>query len=136
MEDVMGELENIFNDVKDKESVYEDVPDGEYLAEIINAEYRESKNTGRPMVMITSKIIHGQEEGNTHAKFLMLTGNDKQRTRQNLNEFANTLKDLGLKVDGGFQATLDKLDQLEGTEVAMKIETTDGWTNTHLTLAE
>lgn len=134
MEDVMGELENIFNEVKDADSVFENIPDGEYLAEIQGAEYRESK-TGRPMVMISAKVIHGQYEGKTHNKFIMIAGKDQEATRRNLNRMAKELQALGVNTDGGFQATLDNLDTLEGVEVTMKIETTNGWTNTHLNLA-
>lgn len=134
MEDVMGELENIFNEVKDADSVFENIPDGEYLAEIQGAEYRESK-AGRPMVMISAKVIHGQYEGKTHNKFIMIAGKDQEATRRNLNRMAKELQALGVNTDGGFQATLDNLDTLEGVEVTMKIETTNGWTNTHLNLA-
>lgn len=134
MEDVMGELENIFNEVKDADSVFENIPDGEYLAEIQGAEYRESK-AGRPMVMISTKVIHGQYEGKTHNKFIMIAGKDQEATRRNLNRMAKELQALGVSTDGGFQATLDNLGTLEGVEVTMKIETTNGWTNTHLNLA-
>ena len=134
MEDVMHELENIFNEVKDADGVFENIPDGEYLAEIQGAEYRESK-AGRPMVMISTKVIHGQYEGKTHNKFIMIAGKDQEATRRNLNRMAKELQALGVNTDGGFQATLDNLDTLEGVEVTMKIETTNGWTNTHLNLA-
>src|SRR5699024_7470205 len=113
MEDVMGELENIFNEVKDADSVFENIPDGEYLAEIQCAEYRESK-AGRPMVMISTKVIHGKYEGKTHNKFIMISGNDQEATRRNLNRMAKELQALGVNTDGGFQATLDNLDTLEG----------------------
>ena len=134
MEDVMGELENIFNEVKDADNVFENIPDGEYLGEIQGAEYRESK-AGRPMVMISTKVIHGKYEGKYHNKFIMISGNDQEATRRNLNRMARELQALGVNTDGGFQATLDNLDKLVGVEVTMKIETTDGWTNTHLNLA-
>ena len=141
MSDLMNELENIFNDVKDASDIYENVPDGEYLAEIVSAQYKESKSSGRPMVQIATKIIHGDHEGKWHSRFLMLTGNDAVGTRRNLNAFATQLKHLGLDVDSGFQATLDALDKLVGIEVVVKIETVKSkngreFTNTYLSLPE
>lgn len=141
MDNLLNDLENLFDDVKDQENVYENVPDGEYLAVIDSATYKESKNSGRPMVQIACKIIHGEYEGRFHSRFLMLTGNDEVGTRRNLNAFATQAKKLGVDTSKGFTNTLDQLDELEGKEVVVKIETVPGkdgreWTNTYLNLAE
>lgn len=142
MSEVLNELNDLFKEVEATEDVFENVPDGTYLAEIQGAEYKEAKSSGRPMVQIACKIIAGDYEGRWHSRFLMLTGNDETGTRRNLNQMARQLRELGLSTEGGLQATLNQLESLEGKEVEIQIETITSkkngkdYTNTFLKEAE
>ena len=123
MEDIMQDLENIFNEVKDQEGVYTRIPDGEYLANINDIVVGESK-TGKPMVTIVFEITNGEYTGQQHRKFLMLTGKDEQQTRQNLNRFATEVKKLGVDTSKGFNNTIEQLPDYVNRECKIKIETT------------
>ena len=141
MDDLMKDLEKVFNDVESSDGIFETLPDGEYLAEIIGAEYKESKNSGKPMVQIATKIVHGEKSGKQHSRFLMLVGYDETSTKRNLNQFAMQMRTLGLDTSDGLQATFDKLDELVGLEVIVKIETVKAkngkeYTNTYINPAE
>ena len=125
MSDVLNELEDLFKDVSSTDDVFENIPDGTYLAEIVGAEYKESKSSGRPMVQIATKVISGDYEGRWHSRFLMLTGRDETGTRRNLNQMARQLRELGLDTTGSLQDTLDHLPTLEGMEVIVEIETVE-----------
>ena len=143
MSDVLNELEDLFKDVSGSDDVFENIPDGTYLAEIVGAEYKESKSSGRPMVQIATKVISGDYEGRWHSRFLMLTGrdgNDETGTRRNLNQMARQLRELGLDTTGSLQDTLDHLPTLEGMEVIVEIETVESkgreFTNTFIKPSE
>ena len=123
MNDIMKDLEDLFNEVKDKEAVYTRLPDGEYLANLSEITVGESKK-GSPMVTFTFEILNGEHEGEIHKKFLMLTGKDEQRTRQNLNRFATEVKKLGVDTSGGYNQTLENLADVSDVECKITIETT------------
>ena len=142
MSDVLDELNDLFKEVEATEDIFENVPDGTYLAEIQGAEYKESKSSGRPMVQIATKIIAGDYEGRWHSRFLMLTGYDETSTRRNLNQMARQLRELGIDTEGGLQEALNQLESLEGKEVQVEIETVTSkkngkeYTNTFIREAE
>lgn len=123
MEDVMKDLEGIFEEVKDQEGVYSRIPDGEYLANLSDITVGESK-TGKPMVTMIFEIRQGEYEGQQHRKFLMLTGKDEQQTRQNLNRFATEIKKLGVDTSKGFNAAIEELPDHTDVECKIKVETT------------
>ena len=123
MNDIMKDLEDIFNEVKDKEGVYDRIPDGEYLANLADIVVGESK-TGKPMVTFVFEITNGEYEGKQHRKFLMLCGKDEQQTKQNLNRFATEIKKLGVDTTKGFNAALDQLPNFIDTECKITITTT------------
>lgn len=123
MEDVMKDLEGIFNEVKDQEGIYTRVPDGEYIANLADITVGESKS-GKPMVTMIFEITNGEQEGKQHRKFLMLTGKDEQQTRQNLNRFATEMKKLGVDTTKGFSSTIEQLPNFVDTECKITITTT------------
>ena len=123
MDDVMKDLEAIFDEVKDQEGVYTRIPDGEYLATISDIVVGESK-TQKPMVTITFEISEGEHKGEQHRKFLMLTGKDEMQTRQNLNRFATEIKKLNVDTSKGFNASIEELETKIGTECKITITTT------------
>lgn len=122
MDDVMKDLEGLFDEVKDQEGVYSRIPDGEYLAILSDITVGESK-TGKPMVTMVFDILQGEYEGKQHRKFLMLTGKDEMQTRQNLNRFATEIKKLGVDTSKGFNAAIEDLPNHIDTECKLKVET-------------
>lgn len=122
MDDVMKDLEGLFDEVKDQEGVYSRIPDGEYLANLSDITVGESK-TGKPMVTMVFDILQGEYEGKQHRKFLMLTGKDEMQTRQNLNRFATEIKKLGVDTSKGFNAAIEDLPNHIDTECKLKVET-------------
>lgn len=138
--DILNELEGVFNDVESADNLFENLTDGEYLAEIVGAEYKESK-AGNPMVQIATKVIHGEAKGRQHSRFLLLNGRDDTALKRNLNAFAVQMRTLGVDTSKGLQATFDSLDELEGMEVIVKIETVKAnngneYTNTYIKPAD
>ena len=123
MEDIMKDLENIFDEVKDQDGVYSKIPDGEYLANLSDIVVGESKN-GKPMLTMIFEITNGDYTGKEHRKFLMLTGKDEQQTRQNLNRFATEVKKLGVDTSKGFNNVIEQLPNFVNKECKIKIETT------------
>ena len=122
MDDVMKDLEGLFDEVKDQEGVYSRIPDGEYLANLSDITVGESK-AGKPMVTMVFDILQGEYEGKQHRKFLMLTGKDEMQTRQNLNRFATEIKKLGVDTSKGFNAAIEDLPNHIDTECKLKVET-------------
>lgn len=123
MEDVMKDLEGLFDEVKDQEGIYSRIPDGEYLANLSDITVGESK-AGKPMVTFIFDILQGEYEGKQHRKFLMLTGKDEMQTRQNLNRFATEIKKLGVDTSKGFNAAIEDLNNHTDVECKIKVETT------------
>ena len=68
---MIEELNNIFMEVKDAEPEYENVPDGEYLAIVVGAEYKMSK-AEKPMVQFQFKITEGDYKDKIHNKFFYI----------------------------------------------------------------
>ena len=81
---MIEELNNIFMEVKDAEPEYENVPDGEYLAIVVGAEYKMSKSE-KPMVQFQFKITEGDYFITEDGKYLELetkTNTDSQQPPQ------------------------------------------------------
>lgn len=126
---MIEELNEIFMEVKDSEPEYENLPDGEYLAILTNAEYKTSKSE-KPMVQFTYKITEGEYKDRTHNKFCLLAGKDEAQLRGNLNRYGTELKKFGLQVNS-IQESFEALKSLIGKEVKLTIKTSDsGFTNT------
>lgn len=124
MEDsILKELNDVFEDIKDKDTLYERLADGEYLAVIEDVIVGESK-TGKPMVTIVFEVTNGPKEGKQHRKFLMLSGKDESQLKQNLHRFATEMKKLGVDTSKGLQYTLEQVVTKIGLEVKLTIETT------------
>ena len=126
---MIEELNNIFMEVKDAEPEYENLPDGEYLAIVVGAEYKMSK-AEKPMVQFSFKITEGDYKDKTHNKFCLLSGKDEAGLRANLNRYGTELKKYGLEVNS-IQDSFDQLKNTIGREVKLTIKTSDsGFTNT------
>ena len=126
---MIEELNNIFMEVKDAEPEYENVPDGEYLAIVVGAEYKMSKSE-KPMVQFQFKITEGDYKDKIHNKFCLLSGKDEAGLRANLNRYGTELKKYGLVVSS-IQDSFDQLKNTIGKEVKLTIKTSDsGFTNT------
>ena len=126
---MIEELNNIFMEVKDSEPEYENVPDGEYLAIVVGAEYKMSK-AEKPMVQFQFKITEGDYKDKTHNKFCLLSGKDEAGLRANLNRYGTELKKYGLVVSS-IQDSFEQLKNTIGKEVKLTIKTSDsGFTNT------
>lgn len=126
---MIEELNNIFMEVKDAEPEYENVPDGEYLAIVVGAEYKMSKSE-KPMVQFQFKITEGDYKDKIHNKFCLLSGKDEAGLRSNLNRYGTELKKYGLVVSS-IQDSFDQLKNTIGKEVKLTIKTSDsGFTNT------
>ena len=126
---MIEELNNIFMEVKDAEPEYENVPDGEYLAIVVGAEYKMSK-AEKPMVQFSFKITEGDYKDKIHNKFCLLSGKDEAGLRANLNRYGTELKKYGLVVNS-IQDSFEQLKNTIGKEVKLTIKTSDsGFTNT------
>ena len=126
---MIEELNNIFMEVKDAEPEYENVPDGEYLAIVVGAEYKMSK-AEKPMVQFSFKITEGDYKDKIHNKFCLLSGKDEAGLRANLNRYGTELKKYGLVVSS-IQDSFEQLKNTIGREVKLTIKTSDsGFTNT------
>lgn len=123
MNDLIHELEGIFNEVKDQEMVFENLKDGDYLAVVEDVIVGESKME-KPMVTFVFAITHGDSAGRTHRKFLLLSGKDESQLRQNLNRYATEVKKYGIDTSKGLQNTFDQLHTVRGREVKLTISTT------------
>ena len=126
---MIEELNNIFMEVKDAEPEYENLPDGEYLAIVVGAEYKMSK-AEKPMVQSSFKITEGDYKDKIHNKFCLLSGKDEAGLRANLNRYGTELKKYGLVVSS-IQDSFEQLKNTIGKEVKLTIKTSDsGFTNT------
>lgn len=126
---MIEELNNIFMEVKDAEPEYENLPDGEYLAIVVGAEYKMSKSE-KPMVQFQFKITEGDYKDKIHNKFCLLSGKDEAGLRANLNRYGTELKKYGLVVSS-IQDSFNQLKNTIGKEVKLTIKTSDsGFTNT------
>ena len=126
---MIEELNNIFMEVKDAEPEYENLPDGEYLAIVVGAEYKMSKSE-KPMVQFQFKITEGDYKDKIHNKFCLLSGKDEAGLRANLNRYGTQLKKYGLVVSS-IQDSFEQLKNTIGKEVKLTIKTSDsGFTNT------
>ena len=134
MNDFLNELNDIFEEVKDKEVEFEQLPDGEYLTIIEDLVQKESKN-GKPGVLFTLEIIHGEYEGRKIWKWLNLTGKDEKQLRRNLNTYAVQMRQIGISTDAGLEGTFDQFDNIIGADIVATIKTKKGYTNITLDLA-
>lgn len=126
---MIEELNNIFMEVKDSEPEYENLPDGEYLAIVVGAEYKTSKSE-KQMVQFSFKITEGDYKDKIHNKFCLLWGKDEAGLRANLNRYGTELKKYGLVVSS-IQDSFEQIKNTIGTEVKLTIKTSDsGFTNT------
>ena len=126
---MIEELNNIFMEVKDAEPEYENLPDGEYLAIVVGAEYKMSKSE-KPMVQFQFKITEGDYKDKIHNKFCLLWGKDEAGLRANLNRYGTELKKYGLVVSS-IQDSFEQIKKTIGKEVKLTIKTSDsGFTNT------
>ena len=126
---MIEELNNIFMEVKDAEPEYENLPDGEYLAIVVGAEYKMSKSE-KPMVQFQFKITEGDYKDKIHNKFCLLSGKDEAGLRANLNRYGTELKKYGLVVSS-IQDSFEQVKNTIGREVKLTIKTSDsGFTNT------
>lgn len=126
---MIEELNNIFMEVKDAEPEYENLPDGEYLAIVVGAEYKTSKSE-KQMVQFQFKITEGDYKDKIHNKFCLLWGKDEAGLRANLNRYGTELKKYGLVVSS-IQDSFEQIKKTIGKEVKLTIKTSDsGFTNT------
>lgn len=123
--DDLSELNAIFKDmggvekVEDYTTNFENLPDGNYVGEIEKFETKNSKNSGKPMAVITIAV----EDGKKEFKYLMLAGEDLKSTQTAVARAVTQLKKLG--VDGvELGDFLDNAEKLVGTRVNMNIKTT------------
>ena len=123
--DDLSELNAIFKDmggvdkVEDYTNNFENLPDGNYVGEIEKFETKNSKNSGKPMAVITVAV----EDGKKELKYLMLAGEDLKSTQTAVARAVTQLKKLGVEgVElGDF---LEGAEKLVGTGVNMTIKTT------------
>ena len=123
--DDLSELNAIFKDmggvdkVEDYTNNFEKLPDGNYIGEIEKFETKNSKNSGKPMAVITVAV----EDGKKELKYLMLAGDDLKSTQTAVARAVTQLKKLGVEgVELG--DLLDGAEKLVGTRVNMTIKTT------------
>lgn len=128
----LNELDAMFADIGGNEKLeensnsFDNIEDGEYEAEVINAEYTKSK---KDMPMI--KVEYGLENGRHHWQYLMLAGKDEKSTSQQMSRTVTVLRKFGLdsKTITGYVSQLDKMI---GRKVMLTITTKNDFQNTHV----
>lgn len=128
----LNELDAMFADIGGNEKLdenansFDNIEDGEYEAEVINAEYTKSK---KDMPMI--KVEYGLESGRHHWQYLMLAGKDEKATSQQMSRTVTVLRKFGLdsKTITGYVSQLDKM---VGQRVMLTITTKNDYQNTHV----
>lgn len=125
---LLGELNDLFLQVKDAEPEYQNLEDGEYLAKVVGAEYKLSKSD-KPMVQFSFEITEGEFTGKRHNKFMMLAGKDETSLKGNLNRYGTELKKYGI-VATSIQDSFEQLQNIVGTEVKITLTTKNEFTNT------
>lgn len=126
---MLEELNDIFMEVKDEEIGYENLPDGEYLATLVSAEYKMSKND-KPMVQFQFKVSDGDYTDKIHNKFMMLAGSDETSLKRNLTRYGTELKKYGIEATS-IEDSFNKLAKLKNIDVKLTLKTSDtGFTNT------
>lgn len=132
----LKELNAIFKDmggvdsVEDYTNSFEGLPDGTYLGEIDSVTTKNSKKTGRPMLEIVVAVEGGKKE----YVYLMLAGENLKRTQTAVARAVTQLKKLGV-TGVELEDFLNGANELVGTKVNLKIETTNNFTNKDITLA-
>ena len=133
----LKELNTIFKEMGGVDSLeeytnnsFESLPDGVYLGEIDSVDTKNSKKTGRPML----EIVVAVEDGKKEYIYLMLAGENLQKTRTAVARTVTQLKKLGITgIElGDF---IEGAEKLVGTKVTLKIETTNNFTNKTIELA-
>lgn len=138
--DLMNELNDIFEEVKDKDAEYDRLEDGEYLGVLSDVIVGESK-AGKPMLTMVFEVTHGPKEGRQHRKFFMLSGNDEKQLKQNLQRYATEIRKIGIDTSKGLNSTFDQLMLKIDDEFKFTIKTTlnkngSEWVNTSFELVD
>lgn len=132
----LQDLDAIFQDIGGNEKLeenvnsgFDEIGDGEYSAEIINAEYTKSK-ADVPMI----KIEFGLEGQTGHVwDYLMLAdkGGDLKKTSSAIARTVTKLRELGLDAKN-IPGYVEQLPKLEGTTLTLRLETSkSGYQNKH-----
>ena len=132
----LNELDSIFKEMGGVDKVeeytnnFENLPDGNYIGEILEVNTKNSKNTGRPML----DILVGLEEERKEHIFLMLAGKEIKATQTAVARAVTQLKKLGVT---GVELSdfIRGAEGLVGKRINLKIETNGTFTNKDLTLA-
>lgn len=127
MDEDLKELDAIFNDIGGNEKLeensntgFDDITDGEYSAEIINAEWTKSK-ADVPMV----KLEFGLEGVNGHVWDYLMFGDkngDYQKTSSAISRSVTKLRELGLDAKD-ISGYVSQLDKLPGKQLTLVLET-------------
>lgn len=138
--DLMNELNDIFEEVKDTDASYERIEDGEYLAVLSDVIVGESK-AGKPMLTLVFEITTGPREGRQHRKFFMLSGTDEKQLKQNLQRYATEVRKIGIDTSKGLNSTFDQLMLRVDDEFKLTIKSTlnkngSEWVNTSFEAVE
>lgn len=126
MED-LKELDNLFNEVKDlpADDDYPRLPDGVYKAVVDDAEYTIS-NAGNRMIVISYKVVEGENADFIHKQFNLLVGKNNEQTASYLKRLSTLMKKFGLNTDKGLTGVVKNLKQLLDREVTITLKTTTG----------
>lgn len=123
--DELNDLDEIFDDIEKNEGVdeaaggFKEIEDGEYEAEVIGAEFGNSKKTNARMVTIE----YGLEDSRHKWQYLMLDGKDDEQTRRNIATFVTTMKKFGLEAKN-IKGYISQLESLEGRRCTLVLTTT------------
>lgn len=132
----LSELNAIFKDmggvdkIDDYTNNFEELPDGNYLGEILKVESKNSKNTGRPMIDLSLGL---EEEKKEHV-YLSLAGKDLKATQVAIAKTVKQLKELGINGETP-EDFIDGANSLVGTRINLEIKTNGTFRAKWLTLA-
>lgn len=129
----LNELDAMFAEIGGNEGAeemansFQNLPDGVYEAEVINAEGATSQNSGMPMIVIE----YGLENGKTHRQYLSLANKngDVEKTKSAISRAVTNLRKFGLDSDS-IKGYISQLDKMIGKRVTLTLTTKGEYQNT------
>lgn len=131
--DDLKELDAMFAEIGGNEKAeemansFQGLEDGTYEAEVIEATYGNSQNSGLPMIT----IVYGISEDTKHRQYLSLANKDgdEKKTKAAISRAVTTLRKFGLDSDT-ITGYVSQLDKLVGRAVTLELSTRNNFQNT------
>lgn len=132
--DSLKELDLMFEEIGGNDKLeenaggFQDLEDGEYEAEIIDAVLKNSKK-GFPMIDLTIGVEGGRQ---TH-KYLMLASDTEDKTSRFMSATVTDIQKFGI-IEPTISKYVSRINELVGRQFILTVETSkSGYVNKHIT---